>query len=195
MFLNSDKGFLHEVFNLCCKYNNISIWHGICPRKTNLQKLDPLRWIKKVVIDQNLSIDLEEARSIDSAYSCLFLNSFSPYKSDFKKYRTCKMFQKVGLFESADGRKRFIKAILTTNPFSEFCKFCKGYFSKLLQHQLTECQELKHQRRILELELNLFRNIEAEPIPITDISHVISSVIPKKCLLRCFTNFLQAIDF
>ena len=177
------------------KDNNISIWHGICPRKTNLQKLDPLRWIKKVVIDRNLSIDLETARSHDSTYTSLFLNRFSPYKSDFKKYRRCKMFQKIGLFESADSRKRFVKALLTTNPFPEFCKFCKGYYSKLLQHQLIECQELKHRRQILKLELNFFRENKAEPISINDISQIITSVISNKCLLRCFTNFLQAIDY
>ena len=27
-FLGSNHGFLHEVFNLCCKYDLINVWHG-----------------------------------------------------------------------------------------------------------------------------------------------------------------------
>ena len=30
-FLGSNKGFVHEVFNLCCKYGDINLWHGVYP--------------------------------------------------------------------------------------------------------------------------------------------------------------------
>ena len=43
-FRSPNKGFLHEVFSLCCGYNALGIWHGRCRRNINL-----LRWIKQVV--------------------------------------------------------------------------------------------------------------------------------------------------
>ena len=41
-FLSSNHGFLHEILNLCCKYNIIDVWHG------NMgSKLRPMLFIKK----------------------------------------------------------------------------------------------------------------------------------------------------
>ena len=34
-FLSTKVGFIHEVFNLCCKYNVIDFWHGKLPIGTN----------------------------------------------------------------------------------------------------------------------------------------------------------------
>ena len=43
-FLESNVGFVHEIFNMCCKYNCMSIWHGKCP-----EGLNPYTRIKKIV--------------------------------------------------------------------------------------------------------------------------------------------------
>ena len=68
-FLSSGKGFLHEVFNICCKYNAIDIWHGISRPKVN-----PMRWIKKLVLDFNLSKDLSVGKKeTECSFSALFL--------------------------------------------------------------------------------------------------------------------------
>ena len=194
-FLNSNKGFLHEVFNLCCKYNKISIWHGICPGKINRVKINPLSWIKKIVIDQNLAIDLQTAKGKSSAYSSLFLKGIFSEENDFKKYRLGKLFQNIGLFASADARKRFVKALLTTNPFPQLCKFCQGHFRELLQHQLRDCQDLRNHRRILQMEFILYTKHGVQPIINWELQNMLSSVIQDKLLLRCFTNFLLAVDF
>ena len=105
------------------------------------------------------------------------------------------MFQKIGFFASADARKRFVKALLTTNSFSKPCKFCGEHFNKLLQHQLNDCQNLKNEQLILELELNLYQEIGKQPIPMVDLHNVLRSVILNKCQLLCFTKFLQAVDY
>ena len=194
-FLSSNKGFLHEVFRLCCKYDCINIWHGICPSKMELQKINPLNWIKRVVTRHNLAIDIQKAKSKESAYSFLFLEEISPFQRDLKKYRMTKLFQKVGFFETADARKRFVKALLTTNPFPQLCKFCKTHVEKLLQHQLCECQNLNHKRQIFHMELNLYTKHGRQPIQKNNLNQLLSSIILEKPLLRCFTNFLQALEF
>ena len=67
-FLSSIKGFLHEVFNLCCKYNAIDIWHG-----RSRPKINPMRWIKKIVTNFNMSKDLSVGRKIECSFSAQFL--------------------------------------------------------------------------------------------------------------------------
>ena len=34
-FLSGAVGYVHEIFNICCKYDRMDIWHGICPQKIN----------------------------------------------------------------------------------------------------------------------------------------------------------------
>ena len=194
-FLNSNKGFLHEVFNLCCKYNNINIWHGICPQNMHFVKTNPLNWIKKTVIDHNLSMDVQIAKDKSSAYSFLFLKSLSPHNRNLKKYRIGEIFQNKGLFESTDARKRFVKALLTTNPFPQQCKSCNGEFREILQHQLRDCQNLKRHRVTFQEELLFYTKYGTRPILTLELNHVLGSVIQDKLFLRCFTNFLQAVDF
>ena len=88
--------------------------------------------IKRIVIHHNLSIDLQAAKGKSSVYSFLFLRSLSPYNGDFKKYTISKLFKNRGLFISADARKRFVKALLTTNPFPQLCKFCQEHFRECM---------------------------------------------------------------
>jgi len=152
-------------------------------------------WIKRVVIHHNLSIDLQTAKSKSSVYSFLFLGSLSPYIGDFKKYTINKLFKNSGLFISANARKRFVKALLTTNPFPQLCKFCQEHFRELLHHQLCGCRKLKHQRQTLQMELRLYTKFGMQPITTLELKEIISLVIHDKLLLRCFTNFLQAVDF
>ena len=138
---------------------------------------------------------MRTAKTKDCAYSFLFLGNRSPYGRAFKKYRLCRLFQKVGFFESADARKRFVKALLTTNPFPQLCKFCKSHVGKLLKHQLFECQGLKHEHHTLHAKLLLYSKNDRQPIQKDTLNQLLSSIIHDKCLLRYFTHFLQASDF
>ena len=102
-FLGTNKGFLHEVFNLCCKYRNINIWHGVCPSSS--RKLNPLTWIKNIVVKRNYSIDITIARGKNCVYSYLFIRDTSPFKWVFEKYKF--IFKRIGFFQNFDARKRF----------------------------------------------------------------------------------------
>ena len=56
-FFSAKKGFVHEVFNLCCKYNAIDFWHGKIP-----QNIDPNHFIKNKVKNYYLKQELEIGR-------------------------------------------------------------------------------------------------------------------------------------
>ena len=65
-FLEGAVGYIHEIFNICCKYGSINIWHGKCPEKVN-----PLNRIKRIVEAHHLQLDLEILRQSNCAYSTL----------------------------------------------------------------------------------------------------------------------------
>ena len=48
-FLQSNIGYVHEIFNLCCEYNMMWVWHGTCTSKVN-----PLSQIKKQIVERHL---------------------------------------------------------------------------------------------------------------------------------------------
>ena len=190
-FLGTNKGFLHEVFNLCCKYGDINLWRGICPGRA--RKINPLTWIKNMVVKYNYSNDISIARGTSSAYSFLFLQNTSPFKWVFDKYKL--IFRTIGFFKNSDARKRFVKALLTTNPYPQQCSFCKGLFKEKLQHQLCHCTHLQLQRQILTTELSLYRGHKREEIRLNNLNEFFSNILNDKCYVRCFTNFLQLVDF
>ena len=66
--LGSNKGFAHEVFNICCKYNILQLWHGNAPDKVN-----PLHFIKRTIISKNLRTDLETGRTKACCFASIFL--------------------------------------------------------------------------------------------------------------------------
>ena len=72
-----DKGF-GQVFNICCKYDAINIWHGIVP-----EKLNPLRSIKKIIITKNLRNDLEVGRPHTCSFATIFLSNPFAYQKNY----------------------------------------------------------------------------------------------------------------
>ena len=56
-FFREDEGYIHEVFNLSCKYGVIDLWHGISAQKEN-----PLNRIRKIVQSYHMKKDMETAR-------------------------------------------------------------------------------------------------------------------------------------
>ena len=77
-FLTFHKGFGHQVFNICCKYNAINIWHGIVP-----EKLNPLHSIKKIIIAANLGNDLQIGRVHTCSFSTIFLSNPFIYQKNY----------------------------------------------------------------------------------------------------------------
>ena len=65
-FLKGSVGYIHEIFNICCKYGRMDIWHGKCPNKIN-----PLALIRRMVETHQLQLDLKILRRSNCAYSTL----------------------------------------------------------------------------------------------------------------------------
>ena len=63
-FLEGAFGYIHEIFNICCKYRCIDIWHGKCPKTIN-----PLAQIRRIVEAHQLQLDLQILHQSNSAYS------------------------------------------------------------------------------------------------------------------------------
>ena len=82
--LHCSKGFAHEVFNICTKYNLMHLWHGIAPKGRLNCRLNPLHYIKRVIISHNLRSDLEEGRTRNCSFSKIYLANPFLYQ---KKYQ------------------------------------------------------------------------------------------------------------
>ena len=80
-FLESNIGYVHEIFNLCCEYKMMWVWHGTCNHKNN-----PLALIKRQIVGYHLQRDLESAAAVNCVYTNLILTS-TPYG---KRYKLCK---------------------------------------------------------------------------------------------------------
>ena len=107
-FLQSNVGFVHEVFNICCKYNSMDIWHGLCPKGIN-----PNTMIKKRVEAYHYKRDLLKADSTKCLYTSLTF-----FDRNKMKYKFDERFTKAGNFKSSEYRRRFIYAFLDTCSYA-----------------------------------------------------------------------------
>ena len=73
-FLSTKNGFIHEVFNLCCKYDAIEILHGKLKGLSN-----PASYIKNKVVNFNLRKDLEVGRRRPYAFRDIYLSNIVRY--------------------------------------------------------------------------------------------------------------------
>ena len=184
-FLEFNKGFAHEVFNICCKYDDINLWHGISAPKTN-----PLIGIRKLIITSNLRKDLEIGRSRKSSFATVFLSNIFLYQ---KTYHIVEPLKQINFFASSSARKRFFKAILHPCNYSDECFRCRQKTNDMLDHLLTRCIHTLEMRNTLKLELTLYN------YPNTHISRkkhqLLEKVLTKRTWLKCFTKFLIDVDF
>ena len=77
-FLESNVGYVHEIFNLCCKYNMMWVWHGVIAPKQN-----PMNAIKKQIVEYHLKKDVEKAKT----YSCIYTALCLTHKEYDKHYQ------------------------------------------------------------------------------------------------------------
>ena len=91
-FLSFNKGFVHDTFNICCKYNMLDFWRGNSPPNVN-----PLLSIKRQIISHNLRTDLETGRSKGSSFTSLFL--INPFNYQ-KNYHLVDPFTQPNCFDS-----------------------------------------------------------------------------------------------
>ena len=174
-FLKGAVGYMHEIFNICCKYGSMNIWHGKCPKRVN-----PLARIKRIVEAHNLQLDLGILRRSNCAYSTLRI-----FKD--KRYTLEPWLQEVGRFASTRHRRVFLYAWLDVANYDRQCANCGATVKDITSHGLQECPRLEQQRKIFELTMKLYN--APKELDVRCKSQVMREALVKKSLLRVYVNF------
>ena len=189
-FLDCSKGFARDVFNICIKYNLMPIWHGVAPPGRSNRRLNPLHYIRKVVISHHLRDDLEVGRTRNCSFSKIYLADPFVYQ---KSYHIVKPFTQENCFTSRKGRKHFIKALLHPASYSENCPLCLEENTDMCEHLLTTCPRIPDFRKKLHLKLTLY-NYPVENHLVSKLGIIKNSLI-NKAWRKCFTEFLADVDY
>ena len=178
-FLQSNVGYVHEIFNICCKYGRMDLWHGLCP-----DKISPLARIKRIVETFHLQKDLEVARKTRCIYTAL-----TNFKA--KKYTMDAMLRKLGRFQSAEHRSTFIFCLLDTSSFDRQCKHCGLEAKDITKHGMEDCSMLVKQRKLFRMMMH-FYNVPKE-VDLTNKAAVVQLALSKSCFLNEVCKFWVAI--
>ena len=177
--LHSNIGYVHEIFNICCKYGLMGIWHGICPIKTN-----PHSMIKQVIESYHLQKDKAVARGTNSVYTGLV-----DYKA--KIYEMDSRLSRLGIFESSKHRSTFIYALLDNSSYDRKCSHCGREAKDITSHGMAECTNLRHQRTVFCLMMKFYDG--PKTIDLSKKMEVFQLALLKKCFLKVFCRFLLTI--
>ena len=179
-----DKGFGHQAFNTCCKYDAITIWHGIVP-----EKLNPLRSIKKIIITKNLRNDLEVGRPHTCSFATIFLSNPFTYQ---KNYHLVEPLNKLD-YSSYPNESQIHKALLDPRSYQKNCQHCGVQAEDLLTHFLTQCSVLSKTRRLFQLKLLLY-NFPNEDFP-PHKNLLLKLALNNACWRKCLANFLVDCEY
>ena len=180
-FLTFNKGFGHQVFNICCKYNAINIWHGIVPEKIN-----PLHSIKKIILTANLRTDLQIARAHTCSFSTIFLSNPFAYQ---KNYHIVEPFNHKEYSSSPNDSPVLIKALLDPNSYMKECQNCGFPCKDVCTHLLTQCQKLTDSRSIFLRKLS-FYNYPHGNFPL-EKNGLLTLIFTNDCWRKCLVQFLK----
>ena len=174
-------GFIHEVFKLCQKHNCLYVWLKIKRPKEN-----PLETIRRTV-EQNC---LKKDQAVCLASTCIYSSSLytgNAFKQ--KKYIFEKIFNTIGLFPDADGRRQFIFALLDRCNFERVCPKCSMRTFDILKHFLNDCPRTDLLRLLLKIKLKLYNApVSAD---FTNKEQLFSLAINGKTVyLKIFSQFL-----
>ena len=167
-------GFIHEVFQLCCKLDCLDVWLKIRRPKEN-----PLKTIRRVVVAHYLRKDITKSLTSTCMYNSLLL---AHKTSHLKRYRLVPFFKRLGLFPDTIGRRHFIFALLDNCSFNRVCPKCGGLHMDIIQHSLTNCPNTTHLRLLLKYKLKLY-NAPSE-VTLTDKHQLFKLAIHGKSVFR-----------
>ena len=190
MLLDLSNEFTRDVFNICIKYNLMHIWHGLEPPGGINRKINPLRYIKKVITTHNLSVDLKEGKTRECTFSKIYLINPFLYQ---KKYQLVEPFIQANCFSSPSGRKRFVKALLHPNSYLENCSLCGEQYRDICDHLITTCPRISDSRKKLRMKLTLY-NYPNDDFPLSK-EGVIKNALSSRVWRKCFTDFLTEVDY
>ena len=179
-FLESNIGYVHEIFNLCCEYNMMWVWHG-----TTTLKINPLTQIKNQIVQLHLKRDIQIAAGHDCIYSSLYLSS----GQKTGKYKLNKLLRSMGFFQSTQHRRFFLYSFLDTSAYSRPCPKCSSLINDVLTHALTKCPNT-HTRQLrvtLRLKLLLYN---AENASLSCKKQLFSQAIHSPLIRRALCDFL-----
>ena len=178
-FLKANKGYIHEFFNLSCKYNRMDIWHGQCPKKIN-----PMSRIRKIVEDYHLKNDEEVARRVNCVYTRITLLKGKNY--NFEERLT-----KIGLFQNTDQRSVFLQALLESDKYEKECRNCEQRVRNFTKHGMEECKAVELQRTLFKMRMK-FYNASEKPNQLK-IGEVFNEAMSRKCVMKVLCEFLIVI--
>ena len=139
-FFVTKNVFLHEIFNLCCKYNVIDFWHGKLKGLTN-----PASFIKDKILAFCLKNDLSIGRKRSCAFTDIYLTNIFSYQ---KSYHLVEPFFEKDFFSSASARCSVTKFLLQSRAFYRRCKFCSVESKDILSQYLFPFTLQKDERRL-----------------------------------------------
>ena len=178
-FLEGAVGYIHEIFNICCKYGTMGIWHGKCPMKIN-----PLARIKRIVEAHQLQIDLGILRRSNCVYSALRI-------FNEKKYMLEPWLNGMGRFASTRHRQVFLYTMLDVANYDRQCGNCGTIVKDITSHGLQNCPKVTHQREIFVITMRLYN--APKELDMTNKSQVMKEALVKKSLLKVVCDFLFII--
>ena len=189
-FLQSNVGFVHEVFNLCCKFGRMDLWHGACPKKIN-----PYTRIKKIVEAFYYIRDIERARKARCGYTSLTvfanLRSLQPKDSPREMYTLDTRLKEIGRFRNSEHRRLFLYAFLDTGAYIKECKHCGEGTKDTVAHSLKKCVALKDQRNVFKTTMTFYNTPTTANLE--DKVTVFSLALSKKYFMKTFCEFLEVV--
>ena len=189
-FLQSNVGFVHEVFDLCCKFGRMDLWHGVCPNKTN-----PYTMIKKIVEAYYYRRDIETAQKSQCAYTSLtvLFNRGNLQTTTFPKemYKLDSRLKEIGRFRNSEHRRLFLYAFLDTGAYIRECKHCGESMKDTVAHYLEECTAIEHQRNVFRTTMRFYK--VPKTANLRNKVTVFSLALSKKYLLKTFCEFLKEL--
>ena len=182
-FLSTSNGFIHEIFNLCCKYKLMDLWHG---------KLSDLsgKIISDKILAYNLASDLEKGRKFPCSFTDIYLSNVFSYQ---ESYHLVKPFKTFNFFPSIDIRRCIIKVLLYPRTFETNCPHCDGGFKDILKHFLLDCTFISLQRKAMNDKLRLY-NFPGKMM-IYNIKSFIAKTLENRLWVKCVAEFLIEIKF
>ena len=155
-FLESNIGYVHEIYNLCREYNMMWVWHG-----TTNSTLNPLTQIKRQIVQHHLKRDLETGLESKCVYASMRLKT----EKYGKKYSLAKFLRQFGFFESTEHRRFFLYSLLDTCAYPRSCPKCSTVTNDILSHALNACPKAIKLRIVLRLKYYCSMPIELSHQP------------------------------
>ena len=157
------------MFNLCCKYDCMDIWHGKCPAKVN-----PYSRIKNRIQIYHLKQDVAVARRTKCLYTALT-------NSRYKNYQFDKRFLSLGKFKTSIHRRLFLLSMFDCGNYLRECRHCSTTVQDVVEHCLADCKGMVQSRKLLRMRFKLYNASEKEDF--NDKLGVFQLALTKKCYL------------